>query len=316
MPLNPTLKRLINIAYRNDFANLHNFPVEKMRSYLTHSKIRTPKAPFCDITVNPKVKLRCYTPAKATENEILPGIVFISASAFIIDRLDASNHYCSLIANESHMKVINISHRLAPEHKFPKFYYDCRDSIQWLAQFGKDYAIDTDKISIWGESSGGTIAASLAHLLKDADKPIIKYQTLIYPLLDILGTYPSKEAYSMGYMLDKTFMKWLEERALEPDHDPSHPLTSPIRHTDFHHLPATTLFTAQYDPLRDEGELYVKKLKAANIPVYHKRYPGMIHGFMRFFNNIEEPKEAMSLACTQLQAFFNHQPEKVMSEDL
>ena len=129
MPLNSALKRLIRIAYRNNFAQLHTFSVDTMRSYLKHPKIRTSEAPFIDIAINGEVNVRCFTPTNAAPKQPLPAIFFISGTAFIMNRLDPCNQYCSMIANLSNMKIINIAHRLAPEHKFPKFLYDIQKFV-------------------------------------------------------------------------------------------------------------------------------------------------------------------------------------------
>jgi len=306
MPLNPALKRLIRIAYHNNFDQLHTFSVEAMRGYLSPPKIRIADAPFVDISINQDVNVRCFTPHNAESDQDLPALFFISGTAFIMNCLDSSNQFCSLMANQSNMKIINIAHRLAPEHKFPKFLYDCVDSIKFIHQHAKKYHINPDKLAIWGDSSGATIAASCTHVLKSESKPIIKHQTLFYPMLDLVNTFPSKKDYGQGYMLDDTFVQWLNERGFEPEQDRAHPLVSPLLSNNFENLAPATIITAEYDPLRDEGEEYVGKLKAANVPTFHKRFDGMIHGFMRFFNHIEEPKLAMSLACEQIKLSLNH----------
>lgn len=306
MPLNPALKRLIRIAYNNNFDQLHTFSVEAMRGYLSHPKIRTSEAPFVDISINPEVNVRCFTPQGTKPEQDLPAIFFISGTAFIIDCLDSSNQYCSLMANQSNMKVINIAHRLAPEHKFPKFLHDCVDSINFMQQHAPKYHINPDKLAVWGDSSGATMAALCTHVLKSQSNPILKHQTLFYPMLDLVNSFPSKKAYGQGYMLDNTFIQWLNERGFHPEQDRSHPLVSPLLSPNFENLAPATIITAEYDPLRDEGEQYVEKLKVANVPTFHKRFDGMIHGFMRYFNNIEEPKLAMALACEQVKLSLNH----------
>tara|TARA_R110002110_G_scaffold404606_1_gene623167 strand:+ start:204679 stop:205602 length:924 start_codon:yes stop_codon:yes gene_type:complete len=306
MPLNPAIKRLLRIAYKNNFDQLHTFSIEMMRSYLNHPVIRTSEAPFIDITVNPEVHARCFTPINTDPEQELPAIFFISGTAFIMSRLDPCNQYCSLIANQSNMKVINIAHRLAPEHKYPKYLYDCIDTIHHVRERAAQYKIDPNKLAIWGESSGGTIAASCTHKLKSASDPILKHQTLFYPMLDFINKSPSKKAYGQGYMLDDTFIDWLDERGFEPEEDRSHPLISPLLSDSFDNLCPATIITAEYDPLRDEGEAYGKKLAAANVPIFHQRFDGMIHGFMRFYNNITIPKQAMALACEQVRIGLGH----------
>lgn len=301
MPVDPTLKRLITKAYLNGFGEIHHFSAQQMRQYLTHPKIRVEKAAHQDFLTDQAIMIRCYTPHGFEANTQLPAVIYLSASAFVIDRLDASNDYCSLLANNSKMKIINIAHRLAPEHKFPQFLYDCLDSIRWCYRNAHVLNIDNTKMSIWGESSGGSIAATATHLLRDANESIIQYQTLFYPMVDLVTPYPSKELYGQGYMLDKSFIAWLDKQGFTPEQDRSCPLVSALLSVNFQHLPPATIITAEFDPLRDEGELYADKLRTAGVVVSHKRFDGMIHGFMRFYNKVEKANEALTFACERLK---------------
>jgi len=300
MSLDPFIKRLIAKAYLNGFGDIHHFTHEQMRRYLSHPKLNVEQASYQDFSTNEALILRCYTP-QAALNETLPAVIYISATAFVIDRLDASNDYCSLMANHLQMKVINVAHRLAPEHKFPRFLTDCIDSVKWIYQNAKQLNIFPDKISVWGESSGGSIAASTAHVLRDEGLDIIKHQTLFYPMVDLVSPFPSKEMYGHGFMLDKAFIQWLDARGFHPEQNRADPLASPLLATNFDQLPPATIITAEYDPLRDEGEAYTQKLLAVNVKVNAKRFAGTIHGFMRFYNNVPAAKEALEFACSTLQ---------------
>src|SRR5690606_5237580 len=117
----------------------------------------------------------------------------------IINHSASSNEYCSLLANTLGMKIIYISHRLAPICTFPDFLYECLDAIKWIYQHPNEMGILRDKIAIWGESSGGNIAASLTHLLRDQGLDIIRHQTLVYPMVDLSHEYPSKKEFAHGY---------------------------------------------------------------------------------------------------------------------
>lgn len=306
MPLNPTIQRLITKAYHNDFGNLHAFDETKMRAYLSPPKIKLQATEYTDYKTDHNIDIRCYSPSYTTLQAIdtpqkLPVVIFISATAFVLDRLGASNDYCSLIANTLKMKVINIQHRLAPEYKFPVFLDDCIDSILWIANHADALNIDAEQIFIWGESSGATIAISCTHELRDRSIALIKHQTLFYPMVDRVNDYPSKTEFGSGYMLDQTFIDWLDERGFHPEQDRAHPRISPVLAQDFSQLPPATVITAHYDPLRDEGELYAKKLQQAQTPVFHYRFPDMIHGFMRFYGKIPAAETAFQLACAQIK---------------
>lgn len=304
MPLDPTLKRLITKAYLNGFGEIHHYNADEMRQYLTHPRIRGAKAAFSDFLTDQEIIVRCYTPTGFEESCTLPAVIYLSASAFVIDRLNANNDYCSLLANSTGMKIINIAHRLAPEHKYPRFLYDCLDSVRWCFRQAAQLHIDETKMSLWGESSGGTLAAIVTHVLRDQNEKIIQYQTLFYPMVDLVTPYPSKSLYGQGYMLDKSFIAWLDQQGFTPEQDRGCPLVSPLLAKNFCNLPPATIITAEYDPLRDEGILYLQKLISAGVDVTHKHFGNMIHGFMRFYNKVASANEALAFACEKLKDYF------------
>ncbi len=314
--MNPTLKRLLTKAYLSGFGELHRLSHEEIRRYLQHPKLKVLEAPFQDFQTSHGLTLRCYTPTSLKEEESAsPAVIYLSATAFVLDRLDACNDYCSLLANNLGMKVINIAHRLAPEFKFPRFLYDCTESIEWIADNAALLGIDANKIAIWGESSGGSIAASCTHVLRDKGKPIIQHQTLFYPMVDLVNDFRSKRLYSNGFMLDKTFVEWLDARGFHPEQDRSCPLASPLLATDFTQLPPATIISAQYDPLRDEGETYATKLNKAGVKVLSKRFMGMIHGFMRFYPKVEATQAALDFACAAIKDHFTVCSPKAVAQD-
>ncbi len=300
MIADPMLKRLIAKAYLNGFGNLHLFTPEQMRLSLRPSKFNTEKASYQDFITDGGIKLRCYNPNSLPHHLPLPGVLYISANAYVVNRLDTSNDYCSLLANKLQMRVISVSHRLIPEFKFPRFTYDCLESIKWVYQHADLLKVDENKLSLWGESSGGNIATACTHLLRDEGLPIIKYLTLFYPMMDLITHFPSKKEFEYGYMLDKPFIEWLKTNAFHNPEEFASPLASPLFADSFEHLPPTTIITAECDPLRDEGEAYIEKLRQANVNVIAKRFEGMIHCFMRFYPKLKGSQEALDLACNAL----------------
>lgn len=300
MIVDPMLKRLIAKAYLNGFGDLHLFTPEQMRMSLRPAKFNVEKASYQDYETDSGIILRCYCPNSVASNQILPGVIYISANAYVVNRLDTSNDYCSLLANKLQMKVISVSHRLIPEFKFPKFVHDCLESIKWLYANAAQLHLQHDKLSLWGESSGGNIATACTHMLRDEGLPLIKYLTLFYPMMDLITPFPSKKEFEYGYMLDKPFIEWLKVNAFHEAKEYADPLASPLFATSFENLPPTTIVTAECDPLRDEGEAYVEKLHAANVKVRAKRFEGTIHCFMRFYPKLQASQEALAFACNAL----------------
>lgn len=298
MPIDPTLNRLIKKAYLNGFGDIHHFSADKMRQYLTHPRLKDSQANYQDYLTSNEIPLRCYSPNHDTGDHPLGVVIYLSATAFIMDRLDASNDYCQLLANKLNMRVINIAHRLAPEHKFPGFLHDCLQSIEWIAQEANRLNIDPDNIALWGESSGASIAATCTHVFRDQGRQLIRSQTLFYPMVDLVTSFPSREKYAYGYMLDKSFIAWLDSQGFTAEQDRACPLASPLLSKNFHDLPPATIILAEYDPLHDEGLAYAKKLKEAGVEVALKQFDGTIHGFMRFYPKIQASIDALEFACT------------------
>ena len=131
-----------------------------------------------------------------------------------------------------------------------------------------------------GDSAGGNLAAVVAILARDRSGPALRYQALIYPVTDAACETPSMRELATGYMLTDNAMRWFWDCYLARPADAANPLASPLRTTNLAGLPPATVVTAEYDPLRDEGELYADRLRAAGIAVNGRRYLGMIHGFM------------------------------------
>ncbi|HRE30499.1 MAG TPA: alpha/beta hydrolase, partial [Candidatus Berkiella sp.] len=300
----PTLERLVNMVYRSGFGKLHQYTPEQIMEILRLPHLRITPVAASDFHIRDDLSVRCYTPANIEDASSLPAVIFLSATGYIINHMASCNEYCSLLANKLGMKILYISHRLAPLCQFPEFLYECLDAIKWIYQEAKTLGIDSNKIAIWGESSGGNIAASLTHLLRDQSLDIVRHQTLIYPMVDLSHDYPSKKDFAHGYLLDITFIDYLEGMVFSAGKYRQDGLASPLLNPNFNQLPAATIITAECDPLRDEGEAYGQKLQAHQTAVSAKRFPGMIHGFLRFYNKLPLANEAFDFACDQLKAAF------------
>lgn len=303
MPLDPALKRLVAMVYRSGFGKLHQYTPEEITEVLRLPRLKITPVPSQDYKIKDDLAIRCYSPVNQ-EKETLPAIIFLSATGYIINHTAASNEYCSLLANSLGMRVIYISHRLAPACQLPEMLEQCQAAIQWIYKNAQQLMIDHNKLAIWGESSGGNIAATLTHLLRDQGIDIIRHQTLIYPMVDLSRDFPSKKEFAHGYLLDATFIDYLEEIVYTPSLLRNEVLGSPLKNDNFKQLPPATVVTAECDPLRDEGEAYAQKLKIVGTKVATRRFDGMIHGFFRFYDKIELANIAFDFACSELKAAF------------
>jgi acetyl esterase len=221
------------------------------------------------------LRVRLYKPS-ATRN--LPLILYYHGGGFVICTLEMYDDSCRFLANASGCAVASIDYRLAPETPFPGPLEDCYLALEHLARHGAELGIDPTRLAVAGDSAGGNLAAATALLARDRKGPALRYQGLIYPCLDPACDSPSQNAFAEGYLLTRTGMLWYWEQYLQKPGDAGNPLAAPPL-AQLSGLPPATVLTAEYDPLRDEGEDYADKLRAANTAVTGRRYLGMVHGF-------------------------------------
>lgn len=300
MPLDPVIKRLIAISYKQGFGEIHKLNSEQMRKFLTHPKNSTPEYSQKEYYISKGIKVNKYSPKNKANSDTLGALIFFPAQGYAFNLMNSCQSYCTLLATKLNMHVIHVEPRQAPEHKFPTFVLDSMRCIKWIYTNHKILSINPDKIAIWGESAGGHYVAICTNILRDEGLDYIKYQVLAYPTVDTFTHYPSREKYANGYMLDKTFIEWMDEKSFKPFQDKREPWASPIFFPSFKNLPSTTMILAKYDPLYDEGMAYAKKLARSAVNVKISEYSGMIHGFLRFFNKVAEATDAINSACDDI----------------
>lgn len=197
--------------------------------------------------------------------------------------------------------VISVDYRLAPEHKFPAAPEDCFAVVLAHEELASKHNGDVKRMAVAGDSAGGNLAAVVALMARDRKGPDLRFQLLVYPVTDgINNHYPSLQSNADGYMLTTQGMKWFWDHYC-PIEDRSHAYASPVLAEDLSNLPPALILTAEYDPLRDEGESYGERLKEAGNDVTVKRYDGFIHGFFGHSLVLPSTKGAMNDACNALK---------------
>ncbi|MEX0426132.1 alpha/beta hydrolase [Nocardioides sp. DS6] len=229
------------------------------------------------------VPVRVYTPADASDDVL----VYLHGGAFFLGSLNTHDHIARSLADATGRQVVSVGYRLAPEHPFPAGLDDCFAVVKHLLDAGRTVAVA-------GDSSGGTYAAAVAGLVTDAGLPGLSHQVLYYPSLDLRfaesiesGRYPSLKENAEGNGLTTAGLLPFNSFYLRSA-DPTDPRVSPILREDLSGLPRTLIVTAEMDPLRDEGELYGEKLKAAGVDVTVTRVAGAAHGFVQHFSWLPE----------------------------
>jgi acetyl esterase len=224
-----------------------------------------------------EIPVRIYRPE--ADNPV-PTMAFFHGGGFVIGDLDTHDDQVRLLCRDVGMVVVSVDYRLAPEHKFPAGYDDCLAATHWVAEHVAELGGDPDQILVGGDSAGGNFSAAVALATRETG-PRLAAQFLIYPGVDLAldADYPSRLENAEGYYLTLEEMTWFAEQYLDPADDLNDPRASPIHAGDLAGAPPAIIGTAEFDPLRDEGEAYAKALADAGVEVRLQRFDGMIHGF-------------------------------------
>lgn len=223
------------------------------------------------------IPYRIYTASDATAPA--PGFLFFHGGGLVAGSLDTHDGVCRALAEETGCRLVAIDYRLAPEHPFPAALEDAAAAATWLASAAPHLGIDPDRLVIGGDSAGATLAVATSLQLRDTRASPFQLQCLICPVLDAAGTTASRQTFAEGYLIDRITLEADLADYLPAGVDPTDPRVSPMRATTFTGLPQALVHTAEYDPLRDEGEAFAAQLAAEGVPVRHTRHPGMVHNF-------------------------------------
>jgi acetyl esterase len=210
----------------------------------------------------------------------LPVIIYYHEGGFILPLLPAMEHACWKKSSSYHAVVFAVDYRISPQYKYPAAVNDAYNALKWIMKHAQEYGGDTTKIILLGESSGANLVAVMcqkAHREGIANK--IKLQILICPWLDNAyncATHPSYQQYATGYYLTKEVMFFTQGLYTDKNNF-NNPEVSPLLTKDLIGLPPALLITVEFDILRDEGELYVEKMRKAGVKVEFKCFPGQIH---------------------------------------
>ncbi|AIG98717.1 MULTISPECIES: alpha/beta hydrolase [Archaeoglobus] len=223
-----------------------------------------------------------------------PVLVYYHGGGFVICSIESHDALCRRIARLSNSTVVSVDYRLAPEHKFPAAVYDCYDATKWVAENAEELRIDPSKIFVGGDSAGGNLAAAVSIMARDSGEDFIKHQILIYPVVNFVAPTPSLLEFGEGlWILDQKIMSWFSEQYFSREEDKFNPLASVI-FADLENLPPALIITAEYDPLRDEGEVFGQMLRRAGVEASIVRYRGVLHGFINYYPVLKAARDAIN----------------------
>jgi acetyl esterase len=293
MPLDPQAQQYLEAARRAALPPLPAISLEKGRTRsakaLTYLGAREPVEHVRDIVIpgpGGELRARHYVPRT---NVPLPTVLFLHGGGWVLNNLDTHDHVCRALANLSGCAFLSVDYRLAPEHKFPAAVNDAEAALNWLAKNCADLQADPSRLAIAGDSSGATLATVAALRARRGESVHLACQVLIYPATDH-WTAETNSYHENGrdYLLTRELMIWFWEKYLPAGVSLDDPAICPLRAPDLKEMPPTLLITAEYDPLRDEGEAYARRLESSGVPTTLTRYHGMLHGFIMHFSIMDQ----------------------------
>ncbi|WP_100404198.1 alpha/beta hydrolase [Bacillus solitudinis] len=252
-----------------------------------------------------EIPLRIYKPI---EGESYPVIIYYHGGAFMegYGSINTHDNIIRSLAGRTKSIVIAVGYRVAPKHPFPAAIEDSYDALVWARDHAKEHGGDPERIAVVGDSAGGNLATVVSLMSRDRGGPNITAQALLYPLTTFLDVdFASREEYDSGYYLLSRNVMLRARELYTPDESMwALPYTSPLEATHLYNLPPALVITAEFDPLRDEGEAYAKRLSEHRVPVRSIRYNGVMHGFVSFYEVMYRGNHGLSQTASFLNQAF------------
>ena len=247
-----------------------------------------------------ELPVRLYRP---TGERPLPTLLYFFGGGWVLGSIDTADGVSRRLANSSGALVAVVGYRLAPEHPFPAAIDDCYATVRWVAGHADEIGADPARLAVGGDSAGANLAAGVT-LRSRADGPALVGQLLVYPNTDQLADDASMRAADDPFLFNRHSVAWYRRHYLADPGDAANPLASPLRASSLAGLPPALVITAEYDPLRDQGEAYARRLAGDGVQVELSRYPGMAHGFFTMAGAVDASRAAIAQAASRLRAWF------------
>jgi len=246
-----------------------------------------------------EIPVRVYTPQGEGP---FPVLVYYHGGGWVLFDLDVYDASCRGLANAGGCVVLSVDYRQAPEHPYPAAHEDTFAAYAWARSHAPEIGGDPDRVAVAGESVGGNMAASTCLMAREQGMPMPLFQILVYPVTNYAFDTPSYQSQAEAVPLSRDLMQWFFRYYLRDESDGADPRLSVLRADDLSGLPPALVITAEIDPLHSEGEAYTGKLRAAEVPVEYRHYPGVMHEFFSMPAAILEARRAIDEAGAILRS--------------
>jgi acetyl esterase len=281
--------------------------VETMTVPEARAQIRSDAAAFAgrelamervdEVTLADSIPGRLYVPPRVDTPG--PLLVYFHGGGFVVGDLDTHDNSCRFLARQAAVRVLAVDYRLAPEHTFPAAADDAVDAFRWVREHSSELEADRQRIAVGGDSAGGNLAAGVAQAIRGSVGPA--FQLLFYPWLDLSAKRESYRLFGQGFYLTESQVDWYRAHYLASEHDALDPRCSPALTGDLSGVAPAYIATAGFDPLRDEGEEYATRLRAAGVRVALRRHADLIHAFFNAIGIGRVGREALLEASGALR---------------
>jgi acetyl esterase len=309
MPLDPRAKRFLDTLAAMNPPSALSLTVEERRRGLAHllsfAGVPKPVGAITEVIVpgpGGALAVRCYAPAGARAGEILPGLIYFHGGGLVAGTLETHDPVCRSLSNASGCRVLSVDYRLAPEHPFPAAIADGCTATAWIAAHGEELALDATRLGISGDSAGATLAAVVCQATTASARVPLAFQFLLCPIMDFAAESDSRRSFAHGYLVDRDTLEHDLKYYLAADVDRADPRVSPLRAAEVRHLPPTAVHTAEFDPLRDEGQAFAQRLQREGVPTIYRCHPGMIHLFYGMGGVIAYASDAFGLMGADIRS--------------
>jgi acetyl esterase/lipase len=285
MPLDPLAKRFLTMMAAAAPADRARPSVSERRQSLAKlmqfTKAETISVTAIDGTLpgpGGNLNYRLYAPAGSVD-EAAPGFVFFHGGGMIAGSIETHDLIAAALSEATRCRLVSVEYRLAPEHQFPAAIEDAIAATEFVSQNAASLGIDPARLVVGGDSAGGTLAAVVCQHAQRSGGPAILAQCLICPVLDFEDVSPSRDAFAEDHLIGRATLQADLADYLPDGTDPADVRVSPLRALNLAGLPTAIIHTAEFDPMRDEGNAYARKLLAAGVTVEHVCHDGMVHNF-------------------------------------
>lgn len=311
MPLDPQAQLVINLVKQSGLPELWQLTPDQAREqYLMRVNKLAPKEQIFRssdrVLPGPgsELPIRIYQPREGKPGEQLPVLVWFHGGGFVIGDLDTHDSACRMLANQADCLVVAVDYRLAPEFKFPAAVEDSMAALRWVALHARELGGDPGRIAVGGDSAGGNLAAVCALLARNEGHPRLAFQLLIYPCTAPEPETPSHRKFAEGYILTRNAITWFYKQYVRSAKDFQDFRFAPLVADDLANLPPALVLVAGFDPLRDEGVDYAKRMIEAGNRVTLANYEGMVHGFYLMGAAVDAAKRAIAQSAQALREAF------------